>query len=68
MPVTAAEKDQKAKDLKVLQTKIAKLKNTIDVKEDSKTRYTKQLKKIENDVAFISRKIRKSKKKIEKKF
>ena len=66
MPVTAAEKDQKAKDLKVLQTKIAKLKNTIDVKEDSKSRYTKQLKKIENDVAFISRKIRKSKKKIEK--
>jgi len=63
-PATASEKDQKEKDLKILQSKIAKLKRTIDVKEDSKSRYTKQLKIIENNVAKISQKTRASKKKI----
>jgi len=64
LPATASEKDRKEKDLKVLQSKIAKLKRTIDVKEDSKSRYTKQLKVIENNVAKISQKTRASKKKI----
>ena len=63
----ASEKDQKQKDLKILQSKITKLKQTIDVKEDSKSRYTSQLRKIENSIAKISRKTRKSKKKIEHK-
>jgi septal ring factor EnvC (AmiA/AmiB activator) len=63
-PANAGEKEQKEKDLKILQSKITKLKRTIDVKEDSKSRYTKQLKKIENGVARISRKIRDSKKEI----
>ena len=44
---TATEKDRKEKDLKILQTKITQLKQAIDVKEDSKSRYTRQLKKIE---------------------
>ncbi len=63
----ASEKDQKQKDLKILQSKITKLKQTIDVKEDSKSRYTSQLRKIENSIAKISRKTRESKKKIEHK-
>jgi len=63
-PATADEKEQKQKDLKILQSKIAKLKRTIDVKEDSKSRYTRQLKIIEIDVANISQKTRDSKKKI----
>ena len=64
LPATASEKDRKEKDLKVLQSKIAKLKRTIDVKEDSKSRYTKQPKVMENNVAKISQKTRASKKKI----
>ncbi len=63
-PATASEKDQKEKYLKILQSKIAKLQQTIEVKEDSKSRYTKQLKKIENVVAKINRKIRSLNKKI----
>ena len=63
-PALSDEKEQKQKDLKILQSKIAKLKRTIDVKEDSKSRYTKQLKKIENDIARVSQKTRGSKKKI----
>jgi len=63
-PATASGKDQKEKDLKILQSKIAKLQHTIDVKEDSKSRYTKQLKKIENVVAKVNRKTRDLKNKI----
>lgn len=63
-PATASEKDQKEKYLKILQSKIAKLQQTIEVKQDSKSRYTKQLKKIENVVAKINRKIRNLNKKI----
>ena len=61
---TANEKDRKQADLNNLQSKISKLKQIIDVKEDSKSRYTKQLKKIENDIAKVSRKARESKKEI----
>ena len=63
-PATASGKGQKEKDLKILQSKITKLQRTIDVKEDSKSRYTKQLKKIENVVAKVNRKIRDLNKKI----
>ncbi|MHC4222080.1 MAG: murein hydrolase activator EnvC family protein [Planctomycetota bacterium] len=63
-PATASEKDQIEKDLKILQSKIAKLQRTIDVKEDSKSRYTRQLKKIETVVAKVNRKTRDLKKKI----
>ncbi len=61
---TATEKDRKEKDLKILQTKITQLKQAIDSREDSKSRYTRQLKKIEIRVADISRKIRVSKREI----
>ena len=61
---TATEQDRKEKDLKILQTKINKLKLAIDSREDSKSRYTRQLKKIEISVADISRKIRVSKREI----
>ena len=63
-PANASEKDAQEKDLEILQSKIAKLQQTIDVKENSKSRYTEQLKKIETVVATISRKIRDSKRKI----
>lgn len=63
-PAFSDEKAQKQKHLKVLQSKIEKLKRTIDVKEDSKSRYTKQLRKIEIDIAKVSQKTRGSKKKI----
>ena len=61
---TATEKDRKEKDLKILQTKITQLKQAIDSREDSKSRYTRQLKKIEIRVADISRQIRVSKREI----
>jgi len=60
----ASEKEQKTRDLKILQSKIGQLKNVIDVKEDSKSRYTRQLRSIENNVAKINLKIRASKKEI----
>lgn len=57
-PATADQKDLKEKELKKLQVKIKKLKQTIDVKQDSKSRYTAQLEKIERHLGSISRKIR----------
>jgi len=61
----ASEKAQKQGDLKALQEKIQSLKQAIDVKEDSKSQYTKQLKDIEFNFANISLKVRDSKKKID---
>ena len=63
-PAAANQKDLKEEELKTLQAKIKKLKQTIDVKEDSKSRYTAQLEKIERKVGAISRKIRDNEKKI----
>lgn len=63
-PAAANQKDLKEEELKTLQAKIKKLKQTIDVKEDSKSRYTAQLEKIERKVGAISRKIRDTEKKI----
>jgi len=67
LTVYASEKTQKQAALKALQTKIEQLKLVIDVKQDSKSRYTSQLKNIERDVASVSRKIRDSEKKIKQK-
>ncbi|MFQ5631388.1 MAG: murein hydrolase activator EnvC family protein, partial [bacterium] len=64
MPATAGQKDLKEEELKALQARIKKLKQTIDVKEDSKSRYTKQLETIERKVGAINRKIRETEKKI----
>jgi len=49
-----------------LQSKISKLKKTIDVKQDSKSRYAAQLRKIEGQIGKVSKKIRATKKKINK--
>lgn len=63
-PASANQKDLKEEELKALQVKISKLKQTIDVKEDSKSRYTRQLEKIERKVGALSRNIRDTEKKI----
>lgn len=54
----AADKATSEKQLKSVLRKIDKLKQAIDVKEDSKSRYIKQLKTIEGDIGALGRKIR----------
>lgn len=54
----AADKATSEKQLKSVLQKIEKLKQAIDVKEDSKSRYIKQLKTIEGDIGRLGRKIR----------
>ena len=54
----AANKATSEKQLKSVLSKIEKLKQTIDVKEDSKSRYIKQLKSIEGNIGKLSQKIR----------
>ena len=66
LSVYASEKTQKQGELKALQAKIERMKLAIDVKENSKSQYTRQLKNIERDVGIISRKIRNSENKIKK--
>ncbi len=59
-PLSAADdKSAKETQLKTLLHKIEKLKQAIDVKEDSKSRYIKQLKTIERSVGKVNLKIRK---------
>ncbi|MEM7561761.1 MAG: peptidoglycan DD-metalloendopeptidase family protein [Pseudomonadota bacterium] len=60
----AEDKAAKEKQLKSLLQKIEKLKQTIEVKEDSKSQYTKQLKSIESEIGDVSRKIQSVGKKI----
>jgi len=55
----ADDKTVKQKQLKTLLHKIDKLKQAIDVKEDSKSRYIKQLKTIERSIGNINLKVRK---------
>ncbi|MFT5220248.1 MAG: septal ring factor EnvC (AmiA/AmiB activator) [Planctomycetota bacterium] len=54
----ADEKEQKAAELKALQEKIEKLKQTIEVKEDSRSRYGSQLKSIESKISAVSNNVR----------
>jgi septal ring factor EnvC (AmiA/AmiB activator) len=54
----AADKATSEKQLKSVLRKIDKLKQAIDVKEDSKSRYIKQLKSIEGDIGKLGQKIR----------
>ena len=56
---SADDKSTREKQLKALIYKIKKLKQTIDVKEDSKSRYVKQLKTIEREIGQVSGKIKK---------
>ena len=54
----ADDKSAKEKQLSELLRKIDKLKQAIDVKEDSKSQYIKQLKEIERKIGSVSEKIR----------
>ena len=54
----AADKATREKQLKNVLQKIEKLKQTIDVKEDSKSQYIKQLKSIERKIGKVNREIR----------
>jgi len=54
----ADDKALKERELKALLQKIDKLKQAIDVKEDSKSQYIKQLKAIEGNIGQVNRKIR----------
>jgi len=56
----ASEKAEKQKQLTQLKTKIEKLRKTIEVKENSRSSYNRQLRKIEKQIGSISNKIRKS--------
>ena len=60
----AANKATSEKQLKSVLSKIEKLKQTIDVKEDSRSQYIKQLKLIEGNIGKLSQKIRAIGKKI----
>jgi len=54
----AEDKALKERELKALLQKIGKLKQVIDVKEDSKSQYIKQLKAIEGNIGQVNREIR----------
>ena len=60
----AADKPAKQQQLQTLLKKIDKLKQAINVKEDSKSKYIKQLKSIEANVAQVNLKIRQTGKQI----
>jgi septal ring factor EnvC (AmiA/AmiB activator) len=64
LPSAASDKSKKEKELKALQAKISKLQETIEVKQNTKSSYEIQLKKIERSIGNISQKISASKKKI----
>ena len=55
----AAEKSAKQQQLQTLLNKIGKLEQAINVKQDSKSQYVKQLKTIEANIGQVNRKIRK---------
>ena len=54
---SADEQSDKQRQLKTLLQKIDKLKQAIDVKEDSKSQYIKQLKAIERSIGRVNQKI-----------
>ena len=54
---SADEQSDKQRQLKTLLQKIDKLKQAIDVKEDSKSQYIKQLKSIERSIGRVNQKI-----------
>jgi septal ring factor EnvC (AmiA/AmiB activator) len=63
-PSAASDRSMKEAELKSLQTKISNLQETISEKQDSKSAFVRQLKKIELSISHISRKISASKNKI----
>ena len=64
LPLMADDRSAKEKQLQTLLGKIEKLKKAIDVKEDSKSQYIKQLKSIERKIGKLNQKIRGIDKKI----
>lgn len=62
--LAASDKASKEKQLQAVLQKINKLKQVIDVKEDSKSQYIKQLKSIEGSIGKINRQVRATDKKI----
>ena len=62
--ILADQKSQKEKQLQALQSEISKLKKVIDVKQDSKSRFAVQLRKIEGQIGELSKKIGSTKKQI----
>ena len=56
--IQADDKSSKEKQLRAVLQKIEKLKKAIDVKEDSKSQYIKQLKTIEQQIGSVNDKIR----------
>ncbi|MBL7000200.1 MAG: peptidoglycan DD-metalloendopeptidase family protein [Gammaproteobacteria bacterium] len=56
--VFADDKAKKEQELTQLNTKIEKLRKTIEVKESSKSSYTRQLRRIEKQIGDVSRQIR----------
>ena len=57
-PVGADDRAERERQLRAVQQKIEKLSQAIGVKQDSKSRYIKQLKSIERDIGEVNRKIR----------
>jgi septal ring factor EnvC (AmiA/AmiB activator) len=63
-PSAASDRSVKEAELKTLQAKISNLQETISEKQDNKSAFVRQLKKIEHSISHISRKISASKNKI----
>jgi septal ring factor EnvC (AmiA/AmiB activator) len=63
-PSAASDKSMKEAELKTLQAKISNLQETISEKQDSKSAFVRQLKKIEHSISHISQKISASQNKI----
>lgn len=58
LSAAADDKTVKEKQLKAIQSKIKKIKQAIDVKENSKSRYASQLQAIEKKIGSVAKKIR----------
>ena len=54
VPATAQDKSAREQELRQVLQKIERLKEAIDVKEDSKSQYIKQLKSIEREIGAAS--------------
>ncbi len=57
-PAVAEDRAARERQLRAVQEQIEKLSRAIEVKEDSKSRYIKQLRSIERDIGSVNKKIR----------
>ncbi len=58
VPAVAEDRAARERQLRAVQEQIEKLSRAIEVKEDSKSRYIKQLRSIERDIGSVNKKIR----------